>query len=195
MEHPGGLELFDNPEDSAGITSVTHSVMTVSEAYSELDRGVDCHFKSEKAYAEWFIEEPLKMFIPYVADGARLLWAEREYKLSHSGMRIDVFAIAENKQVFGFELKTQNKRSPQTHTHQVVLGVGQALLYQDIIRERFGQNATVYLTSDKITSRVAGIIMRHNHFIGLLQSNHRGSCALLGQTRRKMMAKMGRPRN
>jgi len=50
-------------------------------------------------------------------------------------------------------------------------GVGQALLYEDLLYESYGDKARVFLVSDSITVRVAALVMRHNYLINLIEAN------------------------
>ena len=162
------------------IQYVTKEIFSWSRAIHELDKDVTPQFNNEREYTEWFISEPLKFFIPHVSNGAELADVQTEKRLGR--LRIDVLATATNGDVFGFELKAQNKRSPQVHAYSVASGIGQALLYQDILCEMYKCNVTVFLTSDQLTSRVAGIVARRDYFIGLLQANKAGSICFMRAT-------------
>ena len=126
-------------------------------------------FGGENAYRQWFVAEALELLFEELT-GEVLDSFQVERRLP-SGVRIDVLAKGRGGAVRGFELKARNRKNPQTAEHALLQGVGQALLYQDILMARFGSAAAMYLVSDAVSERVAGVLLRHGIFVGLVEAN------------------------
>lgn len=128
-------------------------------------------FESEAAYRRWFVSECLDPIISnlYVDDG--LLSYRTEIQIPSTTSRIDILATLKSGRQVGFELKARNKKAPHVGKHEIVLGVGQAWLYQDMLTARFGRFVPVFLVCDAASKEVAGLIYRHGNFIGLIEAN------------------------
>lgn len=130
-------------------------------------------FQSEAHYRTWFIDEALIPILSLFWPGRSITKIWRERQLPHGNCRIDVLVILEGGKIIGFELKSRNKKAPQTGTHSAILGIGQALLYQDILTAFHQRFVPVFLVADAVSKEVAGVIWRHGLRIGLIEANPR----------------------
>ena len=128
-------------------------------------------FASEKKYQEWFVVNALPVLVPFLSDGAELLSVRTDTRVPGSRMRIDVIAETTGSFILGFELKSSNPRYPSTHIAEVTKGFGQTMLYQDYMRECYGNAARVFLVSDVIPERVGSLTMRHGYIVNLIEAN------------------------
>jgi len=151
----------------------SQNILTPGDALKDIVEGVDeekTWFDNEYEYREWFIESALVSLAPYITGGGTVTQVGKEQIVIGSRLRIDVLAETDNGYILGFELKAVNPRYMQNHAFAVMQGVGQTLLYEDYLREAYGDLARVFLVSDSITERVARFVMRHDYIINLIEA-------------------------
>jgi len=160
------------------VASVGHdrndaNTLTPLEALETIKNNDHELFPNEHEYRTWFIDNVLERLSPHIASGGMVdeIWQEK--LVFGSRLRIDVLATTDNGYVLGFELKSVNPRYRQNHAREILGGVGQVLLYEDVLREQYGNKARVFLVSDSVTERAARLIMRHDYLINLVEANQK----------------------
>lgn len=128
-------------------------------------------FKSESEYRAWFVREAVAPIVNHMYAGAAVLRVTTETALGGTGLRLDVLAALDDGRSVGFELKARNPRNPQNGRYELVQGIGQALLYQDVLRALRGAHSQVHLVSDHVHEAVAELMMRHGLMVGLIEAN------------------------
>ena len=169
-KHAGGRprEYETVEDDRSDINRLTP--LEALEAIKHNEHGL---FLNEREYQEWFVNNVLERLAPYIADEGMITTIWQDKTVVGSRLRIDVLAETDNGYTLGFELKSVNPRYVQTHACAVMKGVGQTLLYEDLLCQSYGDRARVFLVSDKITERVARLVMRHDYLINLIEANQK----------------------
>ena len=170
-KHPGGRPRKFDTVDEMKHDWGDGNLLSPLEALSEIGSLPSMFFTSEKEYRQWFVACALPVLVPFLADGAELDSVRTDARVLGTRLRIDVIAQTTGVFVLGFELKSSNPRYPQTHISEVTKGFGQTMLYQDCMRECYGNRARVFLVSDVIPERVGALTMRHNYIVNLIEAN------------------------
>lgn len=128
-------------------------------------------FASEADYRRWFVREALEPLLAHLRGGMAVRDVRIERSLGGTGLRLDVEAVLTDGSSVGFELKATNRKNPQTARYALVQGVGQALLYQDLLSAFRGRRTPVFLVSDVVYEPVAELLLRHGLMVGLVEAN------------------------
>lgn len=176
MSSSKGRKKAGNPKIEIDIARVTEpnfvgrEDISAAQALAMMRDRRSPGFNSEAEYSEWFVHEALPDLMRHIT-GCEMSRFAKEHRLQGGAARIDVIARAENGFQVGFELKAANRKNPQTARYALVSGIGQAMLYQDLLSVVNGTHVPVYLVSDIVVDDVAALLLRHGLLIGVIEAN------------------------
>jgi hypothetical protein len=139
------------------------------------------YLRGERAYRDWFVTEALIPLLAHAYPDLSVVGIETEKRLNGCDLRIDVLARMDDRRSVGFELKAVNSKNPQTARYRLMQGVGQALLYHDVLSAH--GPADVFLVGDVLHPEVLAVCVRHGLPIGVAEANSERIVCALGSRR------------